>query len=216
MISIYFNMTSSYTIHPQNLLGEVMKIGYARVSTADQHFRMQEDALKSAGCEEIYTDVISGVKSQRPGLDKALSYAREGDTIVVWKLDRLGRSIQHLIQTITSLIDKKIGFKSLQENIDTSTSGGKLIFHIFSALAEFERDLIQERTQAGLKAARARGKMGGRPPLLDNRQINRMIEMYDEQKNTVAEICKIYNISRPSFYNYLNNRRRELAKNSRD
>ena len=191
-----------------------MKIGYARVSTADQHLIMQEDALKSAGCEEIYTDVISGVKSQRPGLDKALNYAREGDTIVVWKLDRLGRSIQHLIQTITSLIEKKIGFKSLQENIDTSTSGGKLIFHIFGALAEFERDLIQERTQAGLKAARARGKMGGRPPLLNTRQINRMIEMYDEQKNTVAEICKIYNISRPSFYNYLNNRKRELAKNS--
>ena len=100
----------------------------------------------------------------------------------------------------------------MQENIDTSTSGGKLIFHIFSALAELERDLIQERTQAGLKAARARGKMGGRPPLLDNRQITRMIEMYDEQKNTVAEICKIYDISRPSFYNYLNNRRQELAK----
>ena len=188
-----------------------MKIGYARVSTADQHLRMQEDALKSAGCEEVYTDVISGVKSQRPGLEKALSYLREGDTLVVWKLDRLGRSIQHLIQTITSLIEKKISFKSLQENIDTSTSGGKLIFHIFSALAEFERDLIQERTQAGLKAARARGKMGGRPPLLDTRQINRMIEMYNEQKNTVAEICKIYNISRPSFYNYLNNRKRELT-----
>ena len=193
-----------------------MKIGYARVSTADQHLRMQEDALKSAGCEEIYSDVISGVKSQRPGLDKALHYAREGDTIIVWKLDRLGRSIHHLIQTITSLLEKKIGFKSLQENIDTSTSGGKLIFHIFSALAEFERDLIQERTQAGLKAARVRGKMGGRPPLLDIRQINRMIEMYDEQKNTVAEICKIYNISRPSFYNYLNNRKRELAKSSSD
>lgn len=101
----------------------------------------------------------------------------------------------------------------MQESIDTSTSGGKLIFHIFSALAEFERDLIQERTQAGLKAARARGKMGGRPPLLGNRQINRMVEMYNEQKNTVAEICKIYDISRPSFYNYLNNRKRELAKN---
>jgi len=106
---------------------------------------------------------------------------------------------------MTSLNEKKIGFISLQENIDTSTSGGKLIFHMFSALAEFERDLIQERTQAGLKAARARGRMGGRPPLLDNRQINRMIEMYDEQKNTVAEICKIYDISRPSFYNYLKN-----------
>jgi DNA invertase Pin-like site-specific DNA recombinase len=188
-----------------------MKIGYARVSTADQHLRMQEDALKNAGCEDIYADVISGVKSKRPGLDKALSYLREGDTLVVWKLDRLGRSIQHLIQTIKALQDKKINFKSLQENIDTVTSGGKLIFHIFSALAEFERDLIQERTQAGLKAARARGKMGGRPSLLDTRQINRMIEMYDEQKNTVAEICKIYSISRPSFYNYLNNRKRELA-----
>ncbi len=104
----------------------------------------------------------------------------------------------------------------MQENIDTLTSGGKLIFHIFGALAEFERELIQERTQAGLKAARARGKMGGRPPLLDTRQINRMIEMYDEQKNTVAEICKIYNISRPSFYNYLNNRRRELVKSNGD
>lgn len=193
-----------------------MKIGYARVSTVDQHFRMQEDALKSSGCEEIYTDVISGVKSQRPGLEKAFSHLREGDTLIVWKLDRLGRSIQHLIQTINDLQNKKIAFKSLQENMDTSTSGGKLIFHIFSALAEFERSLIQERTQAGLKAARARGKMGGRPPLLDTRQINRMIEMYNEQKNTVAEICKIYSISRPSFYNYLNNRRRELAKNNSD
>lgn len=166
---------------------------------------MQEDALKSAGCEEIFTDIASGSKSQRPGLDKALEYVREGDTLVVWKLDRLGRSIQHLIQLMTSLSERKICFKSLQESIDTSTSGGKLIFHMFSALAEFERDLIQERTQAGLKAARARGKMGGRPPILDNRQITRMIEMYNERKNTVAEICKIYDISRPSFYNYLKN-----------
>jgi DNA invertase Pin-like site-specific DNA recombinase len=189
-----------------------MKIGYARVSTEDQHLHMQEDALKSAGCEEIFSDIASGAKSQRPGLDKALEYAREGDTIIVWKLDRLGRSIQHLIQTITTLENRKISFKCLQENIDTSTSSGKLIFHIFSALAEFERDLIRERTDAGLKAARARGRMGGRPPMLDSRQINRMIEMYNEQKNTVAEICKIYSISRPSFYNYLNNRRRELAK----
>lgn len=114
---------------------------------------MQEDALKSAGCDEIFTDVVSGVKSERPGLQKALDYLREGDTLVVWKLDRLGRSIQHLIQAVTDLQNKKIGFKCLQENIDTSTSGGKLIFHIFSALAEFERDLIRERTDAGLKAA---------------------------------------------------------------
>ncbi len=189
-----------------------MKIGYARVSTADQHLRMQEDALKSAGCQEIFHDIASGAKTARPGLEDALAYVREGDTIVVWKLDRLGRSIQHLIQTVKDLNDKNIGFQSLQENIDTTTSGGKLIFHIFSALAEFEKDLIAERTKAGLKAARVRGKMGGRPPLLDNRQINRMIEMYDEGKNTVAEICKIYDISRPSFYNYLKRKKIQEAE----
>lgn len=188
-----------------------MKIGYARVSTVDQHLRMQEDALRNAGCQEIFTDVISGAKTERPGLDKALAYLRENDTLVVWKLDRLGRSIQHLIETVKTLQARHIAFHSLQENIDTTTSGGKLIFHIFSALAEFERDLIRERTQAGLKAARARGKQGGRPPLLDNRQINRMMELYEEAKSTVAEICKIYGISRPSFYNYLNHRKAEKA-----
>ncbi|MCK4607857.1 MAG: recombinase family protein [Gammaproteobacteria bacterium] len=186
-----------------------MDIGYARVSTHDQNLSLQKDALKNADCQEIYQDIASGAKTERPGLEEALAYLREGDTLVVWKLDRLGRSIQHLIQTIKSLNDRKIGFKSLQENIDTTTSGGKLIFHIFSALAEFERDLIGERTLAGLKAARARGRLGGRPSLLDKRQIDRMIEMYDEQKNTVAEICKIYSISRPSFYNYLNKRRKK-------
>jgi len=192
-----------------------MKVGYARVSTEDQNLHMQEDALKNAGCEEIYTDIASGSKSQRPGLDKALAYIREGDTLVVWKLDRLGRSIQHLIQTMTLLEERKISFKCLQESIDTATSGGKLIFHIFSALAEFERDLIRERTHAGLKAARVRGRMGGRPPMLDNRQINRMIEMYDEQKNTVAEICKIYDISRPSFYNYLKKKKQALVEENK-
>lgn len=186
-----------------------MKIGYARVSTSDQHLTMQEDALTQDGCSEIFKDIVSGVKTQRPGLDKALAYLREGDTLIVWKLDRLGRSIQHLIETIKLLNERKIGFKSLQENIDTSTSGGKLIFHIFSALAEFERELIRERTGAGLKAARARGRLGGRPSMLDNRQIHRMIEMYNEQKNTVAEICKIYSISRPSFYNYLKKKKAE-------
>jgi DNA invertase Pin-like site-specific DNA recombinase len=186
-----------------------MNIGYARVSTHDQNLGLQEDALKREDCKEIFNDVASGVKTDRPGLEEALAYLRKGDTLVVWKLDRLGRSIQHLIQTVKALSERKIGFKSLQENIDTTTSGGKLIFHIFSALAEFERDLIGERTQAGLKAARARGRLGGRPSLLDNRQINRMIEMYDEQKNTVAEICKIYSISRPSFYNYLKKRKQE-------
>ena len=186
-----------------------MKIGYGRVSTADQHLRMQEDALRQAGCDEIFTDIISGAKTERPGLEKALAYLRKNDTLVIWKLDRLGRSIQHLIQIVNDLQERKIGLQSLQENIDTSTSGGKLIFHIFSALAEFERSLIQERTQTGLRAARARGRLGGRPPLLDNRQVNRMLDLYHEGKTTVAEICKIYNVSRPSFYNYLKNRLKE-------
>lgn len=183
-----------------------MKIGYARVSTADQHLRMQEDALKSDGCEQIFHDIASGVKTERPGLEEALSFLREKDVLVVWKLDRLGRSVQHLIETIKKLSERGIGFKSLQENIDTTTSGGKLIFHIFSALAEFERDLIKERTNAGLKAARARGRLGGRPPLLKTDEVKKMLKYYDEQKITVDEICKIFNISRPSFYNYLNKR----------
>lgn len=184
-----------------------MKIGYARVSTADQHLRMQEDALKSDGCEQIFHDIASGVKTERPGLEEAISYLREKDVLVVWKLDRLGRSVQHLIETIKKLSERGIGFKSLQENIDTTTSGGKLIFHIFSALAEFERDLIKERTNAGLKAARVRGRMGGRPPLLKSDEVKKMLKYYDEQKITVDEICKIFNVSRPSFYNYLNKRK---------
>jgi DNA invertase Pin-like site-specific DNA recombinase len=184
-----------------------MNIGYARVSTDDQNLNYQEDALKQAGCVEIFKDVASGSKSNRTGLEKALDYAREGDTIVVWRLDRLGRSIQHLIETVKTLSKRNIGFKSLQESIDTCTSGGKLVFHIFSALAEFERDLVVERTSAGLKAARARGRFGGRPKLLDNRQVKRMVEIYNQQTNTVTEICKIYNITRPCFYNYLRKHR---------
>ena len=184
-----------------------MNIGYARISTSDQNLHMQEDTLKSAGCTEIFKDIASGAKTSRPGLEEALSYVREGDTLVVWKLDRLGRSIQHLIETIKALSERKIGFKCLQENIDTTTSGGKLVFHIFSALAEFERDLIRERTEAGLKAARARGRVGGRPALLEENQVTKMIGRYEERKLTVAEICKIYGISRPSFYNYLKKRK---------
>ena len=188
-----------------------MKIGYCRVSTHDQHLAMQQDSLKSTGCSEIFSDIASGAKTDRPGLDEALAYLREGDTLVVWKLDRLGRSIQHLIQTIQALSNRGIGFKSLQENIDTTTSGGKLIFHIFGALAEFERDLIRDRTKAGLKAARARGRLGGRPPALDKRQMDRLYELYDEGKSTITEICRIFGISKSSFYNYLNRRKPQEA-----
>src|SRR6266699_5490211 len=140
-----------------------MLIGYARVSTLEQTLDLQKDALTKAECSKIFTDTISGAKTERKGLDEALSFLREGDTLVVWKLDRLGRSLNHLIEIITALESKKIGFKSLTESIDTTTPGGKLIFHIFGALAQFERDLIRERTNAGLAAARARGRRGGHP-----------------------------------------------------
>ena len=143
-----------------------MLVGYARVSTTEQTLDLQFDALKKAGCSKIFTDTASGAKTERKGLDEALSYVREGDTLVVWRLDRLGRSLTHLIETVSQLDNRKIGFKSLTEQIDTTTSGGKLIFHIFGALAEFERNLIRERTNAGLQAARARGRVGGRPKKL--------------------------------------------------
>jgi DNA invertase Pin-like site-specific DNA recombinase len=133
-----------------------MLIGYAQVSTPDQTLNPQKDALQKAGCDRIFTDTASGAKAERKGLDEALGYVRSGDTLVVWRLDRLGRSLPHLIATMTDLEERGIGFKSLTENIDTTTSGGKLIFHIFGALAEFERNLIRERTQAGLTAARER------------------------------------------------------------
>lgn len=181
----------------------LMKIGYARVSTPDQSLYMQKQALKQAGCEKIFSDTASGVRSDRIGLDKAMADLRSGDTLVVWKLDRLGRSLQNLIQLIKQLKENKIGFQSLQENIDTTTSGGKLIFHIFSALAEFERDIIRERTNAGLKAARARGRLGGRPYLLPPTKILRLQELYNDKNNTVVEMCRIFHISRPTFYNYL-------------
>ncbi len=131
-----------------------MLIGYARVSTDDQNLNSQRDALEKAGCEQIFTDTVSGTKDRRPGLEQALSHLRTGDTLVVWRLDRLGRSLRHLIDTVSSLQERRIGFKSLTESIDTTTSGGKLVFHIFGALAEFEREIIRERTQAGLQAAR--------------------------------------------------------------
>lgn len=180
-----------------------MLIGYARVSTQDQNINLQKDALEKAGCEAIYCEVSSGSKADRPELKKAISYAREGDTLVVWKLDRLGRSIQHLIDLVNQLQERKIGFKSLQENIDTTTSGGKLIFHIFSALAEFERDIIRERTKAGLQAARARGRKGGRPKGLDVKKIKLAKKLHKDKNYTIKEICETLNISKSSLYNYL-------------
>lgn len=179
-----------------------MLIGYARVSTSDQNLDMQKDELKRAGCKRICTDVASGAKSERPGLAEALGYAREGDTLVVWKLDRVGRSLGHLIETVRLLHDGRIGFRSLHENIDTTTTAGKLIFHVFGALAEFERDLIRERTNAGLTAARARGRKGGRRPILDHKQHVVLRSLAQDRSSSPATICATLGISRATFYRY--------------
>lgn len=186
-----------------------MLIGYSRVSTQDQTLNLQKDALEKIGCTKIFTDIISGSTTERQGLDEALAYVREGDTLVVWRLDRLVRSLKHLIETITNLNNRKIGFKSIQENIDTTTSGGKLIFHIFGALAEFERDIIRERTKAGLQAARARGRLGGRPKALTDKKQSMAQAIYNDKSNSIAEICKTLNISRATLYRYIQTREKE-------
>jgi len=180
-----------------------MLVGYARVSTTDQTLDLQRDALTKAGCTKIFTDTASGALAERKGLLEALDYVRAGDILVVWRLDRLGRSLKDLITRITELNDRKIGFKSLTENIDTTTSGGKLIFHIFGALAEFERDIIRERTTAGLEAARTRGKLGGRPRALTPQKIQLAQKLYADKSTSVSEICKILGISRHTLRRYV-------------
>jgi DNA invertase Pin-like site-specific DNA recombinase len=183
------------------------KIGYARVSKNDQELNLQIDDLLKAGCTKqlIFTDKISGAKNERPGLDRCLNELKSGDVLIVWRLDRLGRSISHLVKIIESLGEKKIGFKSLQDGaIDTTTASGELMFNIFSSLAQFERRLIQERTKAGLKAARARGRLGGRPKLSPNNpKIKMAKEMHKNQSLGIDEICNSLNISRTTFYRYI-------------
>jgi DNA invertase Pin-like site-specific DNA recombinase len=179
-----------------------MLIGYARVSTQEQTLNLQQDALQKAGCNKIFTDTASGAKAERKGLEEALTYVRKDDTLVVWRLDRLGRSLPHLISTMTDLEERGIGFKSLTESIDTISSGGKLIFHIFGALAEFERNLIRERTQAGLTAARTRGKKGGRPKVITIQKRSIAKELYDSG-HPIADICKTLKISRATLYRAL-------------
>jgi DNA invertase Pin-like site-specific DNA recombinase len=180
-----------------------MNIGYARVSTQDQNLDLQNDALKAAGCENIYTDKMSGAKTERPGLEKIMSFIRKGDTLVVWKLDRLGRSLKHLILVMNQLEERGIYFKSVQESLDTSTPGGKLIFHVFGALAEFERDIIRERTLAGLAAARARGRVGGRPRKLSKKQVEMAKNLMKDISIPIAEICKTLSVSKSTLYRYV-------------
>jgi DNA invertase Pin-like site-specific DNA recombinase len=183
-----------------------MLIGYARVSTGDQTLDLQTDALTAASCDRIFTDTLSGVNADRRGLAEAISHVRSGDTFVVWRLDRLGRSLPHLIETVTQLEGRGIGFRSLTEQIDTTTPGGRLIFHVFGALAEFERDLIRERTHAGLAAARARGRIGGRPKKLTANQLALARQLYADNKTDVATICTTLGISRTTLYRVLNDR----------
>ena len=180
-----------------------MLIGYARVSTDDQNLNLQMDALQQAGCEKIYSDRISGAKALRPGLSLALEVARTGDVLMVWRLDRLGRSLKDLIEIMTTLDERGIGLQSLQESISTTNNSGRLIFHLFGALAEFERNLIRERTTAGLVAARARGHRGGRPKALDPAKRLLAVRLYTEGQHTIIEICKLMGISKPTLYNYI-------------
>ena len=175
-----------------------MRIGYCRVSTADQSEDLQKDALSKAHCDRIFSDVASGSKCERPGLAEAISHCRPGDTLVVWKLDRMGRSLQDLIRIMEDLRQKQIGFLSLRELIDTNTAGGKLVFHIFGALAEFEKALIQERTNAGLAAARARGRTGGRPRKLGGKRVDQARLLLS--KNSPQQVADILGISKSTLY----------------
>ena len=178
-------------------------IGYARVSTTDQNPELQIDALRAAGCQRVFTDKASGSLQSRPQLDRMLDHLREGDVVVVWRLDRLGRSMKHLIELIDVLEARGVGFRSLTENIDTTTTGGKLIFHIFGALADFEKELIRERTHAGLAAAGARGRVGGRPAKMTPEKVKVAREMYDSKEYTVEAIAKTIGVSRKTVYRHL-------------
>ncbi len=183
-----------------------MRFGYARVSTKEQKLSLQIDALVDAGCERVFKEKESGTKSERPALMEMLNQLRKGDMVVVWKLDRLGRSLKDLINLVSKFEERGVGFQSLQDNIDTTTPSGKLVFHLFAALAEFERDIISERTKAGLTAARARGRKGGRPKGLSKKAQDkaRLAEsLYQERNQSINEICDHLDISKPTLYRYL-------------
>src|SRR5579863_7880898 len=179
-----------------------MLLGYARVSTQDQKPELQLDALRQAGCEKLFTEKASGAQRERPQLQAAVDYIREGDTLVVWKLDRLARSLKQLIETVEELEQRGIGFRSLTESIDTTTSGGRLVFHIFGALAEFERAIIRERTKAGLLAARNRGRKGGRRRSLTDRDIQAARAMLGSPDISFAETARRMRVSKSTLYRY--------------
>jgi hypothetical protein len=177
-----------------------MNIGYCRVSTTDQTLDLQKDELQKAGCEKFFEEVASGAKEDRQKLRECIDFARKGDVIVCWKLDRIGRSLKHLIEVINELKDRGVGFRCLTQNLDTTTPSGMLVFHVFGAMAEFERSLIQERTAAGLSAARSRGRLGGRPKVDNSQRIKIATSLYNDGKVPVSEICKSLKVSRATFY----------------
>lgn len=178
-----------------------MKVGYARVSTLDQSLNLQIDALKREGCDRIFTDEgISGSKRERPGLDEALTFIREGDTLVIWKLDRLGRSLSHLLEIIEGFKKRGVHFRSIQDSFDTATAAGKMIFSVMGAMAEYERNLTHERTMAGLASARARGRMGGRPYKLTEADIKIGVALAEKGEMTVGEICEQIGCKRNTYY----------------
>lgn len=177
--------------------------GYARVSTLDQTTELQLDALDEAGCHRVFQERASGAVDKRVELANLFDHVRPGDTVVVWRLDRLGRSLRHLIDTVNALADRQVGFRSLVENIDTTTAGGKLVFHIFGALAEFERELISERTNAGLSAARARGRVGGRPSAMTPAKTVEARRMYESGDYTWEQIAEMFGVSRMTVYRHV-------------
>lgn len=179
------------------------RIGYARVSTDDQHLELQRDALTRAGCGVIYEEAASGKSAARPELEQCLKALRAGDTLVVWRLDRLGRSLPDLVQIVGDLERQGVGFESLAEKIETGSEAGKLVFHVFEALAEFERSLIRERTQAGLTAARARGRAGGRRPKLDEQQVREIKGLLRDPGIQVADVARRYGVSRTTLYKHV-------------
>lgn len=180
-----------------------MLVGYARVSTQDQNPSLQTDALQAAGCERVFTEKASGAQRDRPELTAAISYMRPGDTLVVWKLDRLARSMKQLIETVEGLEDRGIGFRSLTEAIDTTTPGGKLVFHIFGSLAEFERAIIKERTRAGLDAAKARGRIGGRPAKLSPEDLKAAKALLADPSITVGDVAKRLGVAPATLYRHM-------------
>ncbi len=184
-----------------------MLIGYARVSTHDQNLNLQVEALEKTGCDKIYKEIASGGKAERKILSEVLSFLRPGDTLVVWRLDRLGRSLKQLIELINVLKEQEVGFKSIIEAIDTTTPTGQFFFHITGAFAELERNLIRERTMAGLASARARGRLGGRPKAIDGETFQMALVLYNGKNITVANICEKFNISKRTFYRYLEEHR---------